>query len=141
MKPKLNDVDIKYSKVKYKYNIRRFKREIKRLFKFVETHYSNIPDINMLIKQNLVKIYNNMLPTTENDIIVTNTVNFPYMESKFNHRLMNKDINKALNFMVIKTNNPDMIDEDEYTILIEKKIKTHLLSLSEYLLFVHVNKL
>lgn len=141
MKPKLSDVDIKYSKVKYKYNIRRFKREIKRLFKFVETHYSNIPDINMLIKQNLVKIYNNMLPTTENDIIVTNTVNFPYMESKFNHRLMNKDINKALNFMVIKTNNPDMIDEDEYTILIEKKIKTHLLSLSEYLLFVHVNKL
>ena len=141
MKPKLNDVDIKYTKVKYKYNIRRFKREIKRLFKFVETHYNNIPDINMFIKQNLVKIYNNMLPTMENDIIVTSTVNFPYMESKFNHRLMNRDINKALNLMVIKTNNPDMIDEDEYMILIEKKIKTPLLSLSEYLLFVYANKL
>lgn len=140
MKPKLNDVDIKYTKVKYKYNVRRFKREIKKLFKFVEKHYNNIPDINIFIKRKLVKIYNNMLPTTESDIIVTNTVNFPYMESKFNHRLMSRDINEALNLMVIKTNNPDMINEDEYTIFIEKKIKTHL-SFSEYLLFVLVNKL
>ena len=140
MKPKLNDVDIKYTKVKYKYNVRRFKREIKKLFRFVEKHYNNIPDINIFIKRKLVKIYNNMLPTTESDIIVTNTVNFPYMESKFNHRLMSRDINEALNLMVIKTYNPDMINEDEYTIFIEKKIKTHP-SFSEYLLFVLVNKL
>ncbi len=144
----MNDVKVKYNNTlhiyginlfKSVYNIYWFKYRIKKLFKYIGKHYLEIADCNEFIKENLVDIYNHMLPTTKSDIVFSYSISFPFVESSFNHRLMNKDFNKILNCMIIQTNNPDIIDEDQYRVYIEKQIRTGV-PFPEYLLLVLVGK-